>query len=146
MAAAKPSALVRRFWEEVWEKGNLAVIDELVAPDYVRYGPGTLDGERRGLDGLKKVVETWRAAMPDLVVRIESVLGDGDEVACRLRWSGHQQGTLMGIPPSGKEVRMWEIQSCRVAHGKIVEFWAAFDRLSILEQLGDEARWEHVHR
>ena len=142
MAAVESRALVRRFWEEVWGKGNLAVIDELVAPDHVRYGPGVLGGERRGLASLKSVVQKWRAALPDLEVKIESVLDDGDEVACRLSWTGHQRGPMLGLAPSGKEVHMWEIQSCRVESGKIVEFWAAFDRMSILDQLGGQATWE----
>ncbi len=144
MSVEQNRALVRRFWDEVWNKGNLAVIDELVAPDHLRYGPGVLEGERRGLDALQRVVKKWREALPDLQVAIESLIADGDEVVCRLRWAGHQQGELLGIAPTGKEVRMWEIQSCRVAGGKIVEFWAAFDRMSIMSQLGAEARWEAV--
>jgi predicted ester cyclase len=137
-------ALVRRFWNEAWNKGNLAVIDELVAPDYIRYGPGVLDGERRGLDALKRVIQTWRSALPDLEVGLDSLMADGDEVVCRIRWAGHHRAELLGMAPTGKEVRMWEIQSCRVAGGKIVEFWAAFDRMSIMSQLGKEAKWEPV--
>lgn len=144
MATLEPRAIVRRFWEEVWQKGNLAVIDELVAANYVRYGPGVLQGECRGLAALKSVVQTWRAALPDLQVCVESVLDDGDEVACRLSWRGHQDGPLLGRSPTGREVKMWEIQSCRVVDGKIAEFWATFDRLSILDQLGAEFKWETV--
>ena len=144
MSAQENKALVTRFWDEVWGKGNLAAVDDLVAPEHLRYGPGVLDGERRSAAVLKRVVQKWRDALPDLHVAIESTVAEGDEVVCRLRWSGHQQGEILGITPTGKEVRMWEIQSCRVIDGKIVEIWAAFDRMSIMNQLGEQARWEFV--
>ncbi|MBV9121653.1 MAG: ester cyclase [Chloroflexi bacterium] len=127
-----------RFWEEVWGKGNLETIDQLASPDHMHYGPGNLDGKPRGTEGTKAVVREWRTALPDLQVTVERALAEGDEVVCRLRWSGHQHGPLRGAQPSGREVKMWEIQMCRLVDGKIVEFWSAFDRLSILQQLGIE--------
>lgn len=141
MNADETKALVMRFWDETWNRGNTDIVDELVAPDHIRYGPGVLDGEQRGLEALKNVITTWRRALPDLQVVIEKAAGDDEEVMCRLRWWGHHQGELLGIAPTGKEIRMWEIQSCRVVGGKIVAFWAAFDRMSIMSQLGQGATW-----
>jgi predicted ester cyclase len=96
-------ALVRRYFEEVWDKGNLEAIDELFTADFIRHGPTATEGEVRGLEGFKALVIMYRSAFPDLRVPIEDLLAEGERVVSRWRTRGTHQGELMGIAPSGNQ-------------------------------------------
>ena len=96
-------ALVRRYFEEIWDKGNLEAIDELFTADFVRHGPTATEGEVRGLEDFKALVIMYRSAFPDLRVAIEDLLAEGERVVSRWRTRGTHQGELMGIAPSGDQ-------------------------------------------
>jgi steroid delta-isomerase-like uncharacterized protein len=134
--------IVRRFWG-VWEEGNLGLVDELVAPDYVNHSPG-IPGQPEGPEGVKAVVSMFRAGMPDLGVVIEDVIAEGDKVVMRYRIEGTHEGELFGVPPTGRRVSIESITVERVSGGKIREHWRVTDTLEMMQQLGALAAPENA--
>jgi steroid delta-isomerase-like uncharacterized protein len=125
--------IVRRLNVEPWD-GNLGVIDELAASNYVGHDPAT--EEQRGPDAIKEFVNDYLTAFPDGKITIEEQLGEGNLVATRWTGRGTQQGELMGIPPTGKQVTVTGITISRIEKGKVVEEWSNWDTLGMLQQLG----------
>jgi steroid delta-isomerase-like uncharacterized protein len=123
----------RRLVEEGWNQGNIAVFDELFAADYLGHDPS---GPMHGPEGFKQFYATYRTAFPDTHLTIEDQIAEGDTVASRWTATGTHQGPLMGIPPSGKRVRVTGITISRYASGKIAEEWFSYDTLGMLQQLG----------
>jgi len=124
--------IVRRYFEEVLNQHNLAVIDELFAPDFISH-PNMGDV---GLDIYTQAIKRSHAAFPDLHVTIEAQIAEGDMVATRWKARGTQQGPFGNIPPTGKEVTVTAMHFHRLADGKIVEHWEQFDLMGMLQQLG----------
>lgn len=125
-------ALVRRYLSALAE-GNMAVVDELVAPDHV-CDFGNMKTNNR--DEYKQFLATFVGAFPDLSVKIESQVAEGDmEVH---RWTGRatHQGEFLGVPPTGKQVEFSATFTSRIANGKIVEEWGIMDVMSIMQQIG----------
>jgi steroid delta-isomerase-like uncharacterized protein len=134
MSAEENREIVRRFWG-VWEEGNLGLVDELVAPDYVNHSPG-MPNQPEGPEGVKAVVSMFRAGMPDLRVLIEDVVAEGDKVVMRYRIEGTHEGELFGVPPTGRQVSIESITVERLSGGKIREHWRITDTLDMMQQLG----------
>ena len=134
MSTEANKALVRRWWEET-DKGNLAIIGELCAPDYLDHSP-PLPGMGEGPEAVRKANETLAAAFPDTVHTVEAMIAEGDLVVTRLRGRATFLGACLGIPPNGKVVEITGISIHRVANGKLVEHWANIDSLSFMQQLG----------
>jgi len=128
-------ALIRRTFEEEVNNGNLAVIDEFAAPNYVLYSPGGAEPVR-GPECLKQLITSFRTAFPDIKGTIEDMITEGDKVVVRYVWCGTHQGPWMGIPPTGKPVNFTSIDIFRIANGKVVEQWVSGDSLGLLQQLG----------
>ena len=124
-------ALVLRFVEEFWSKGNLAAADELMTPDVIIHQP-----EVGGVAGLKAFNTMFRAAFPDWYSTPEELIAEGDKVAERWTGRGTHRGEFQGIPPTGKQVAVPGVVFYRIRDGKIVEFRGSFDMLSMLQQLG----------
>jgi steroid delta-isomerase-like uncharacterized protein len=134
MSAEESKAIVRRFWG-VWEEGNIDLVDELLAPDYVNHTPASPD-QPTGPEGVKGVVTMFRSAMPDLRVVIEDMIAEEDKVAVRYTLEGTHEGELFGIPPTGKRLSVKSISVERVSGGKIREHWRITDSLDMMQQLG----------
>ena len=143
MSTEANKALVRRWWEET-DKGNLAIIDELCAPDYIDHSP-PLPGMGEGSAAVRKANETLAAAFPDTVHTIEAMIAEGDLVVTRLRGRATFVGECLGIPPNGKVVEITGITIHRVVDGKLVEHWANIDSLSFMQQLGAIPSLEQAH-
>ena len=126
---------VRRWSEELWGRGNLAVADEIIAADYVRHDPGD-PFPARGPEDVKRIVTMLRSMLPDFTIELESMVAEGDLVVSRYTATATDTVGYMGMPPTGKVVRTPAIQMFRFANGKIVESWAARDDLGTLRQLG----------
>ncbi|HET7037475.1 MAG TPA: ester cyclase [Thermomicrobiaceae bacterium] len=125
--------IVRGLADAIFTQHDFDKAMQYMSPDFVEHFSGqTLDyASWRGL------VQMFFAALPDLrLVEIEPQLAEGDKVATRFAWAGHQTGELLGIPSSGKELHGRGISIWRVAQGKVVEEWNAEDMLTILQQLG----------
>jgi len=132
--SAENKTIARRFYEEVWSKGNLAVLDELVASNFVDHNP--LPGLAPDLEGFKQVFTMFRTAFPDLHMTVEDMIAEGDMVVSRVKVRGTHKGDLMGIAPTGKQVTLEAIDITRIAGGKMVERWGIIDMLGMMQQLG----------
>ena len=135
MSAAN-KALVRRWFEEVWNQGRLEVIDELLAPDAIAHhlnGPGQ---DAHGREGFRKFYETMHGAFPDAKFSLDELIAEGDLVA--VRWSGRMthRGGQLGFAATNRPVALTGVNIIRVAGGKLVEGWDSWDRLSMMRQLG----------
>ena len=133
MSTEQNKALATHLFEEVWNSKNLAVLDELLAPNFVFHNSvQTLYGSA----GFKQFATTYHKAFPEAHFTIEDAVAEGDTVV--LRWSarGAQTGELMGIPPTGKEVVVTGITITLLSNGKSVESWGEFDALGMLQQIG----------
>jgi predicted ester cyclase len=133
MTKQENEAIVRRTWEELFNKGNLAAADELIAANFMNHAaPGAPPGPA----SFKQLVTFYRSAFPDAQFTIEDILADGDKVVMRNTFSGTHRGPFMGIAPTGRRVSQEQIHIVRVASGQVVEHWAVRDDLSLLQQLG----------
>jgi len=128
-------ALIRRFYEEVWNNGHLDVADEVFADDYVRHDLRPSQA-LPGPAGQKKVARDFRAAFPDLVYTLDLVLAEGDLVAARWTMDGTNTGQWGDVPPSGQHLRFSGVNIFRFAGGKVVEIWNHRDDLGVAQQLG----------
>jgi steroid delta-isomerase-like uncharacterized protein len=126
-------ALVRRFVEEIFVRGNANAVDELVAQDFV---PHTWPSTGDGRSDLKRAIERVGAGLADAAFEIEDLIAEGDRVAVRLTASATQVGPFMGIEPSGRSYSIGEIHIFRIRDGQVVEHWHQFDGLGMLRQLG----------
>ncbi|MFQ5944520.1 MAG: ester cyclase [Anaerolineales bacterium] len=127
-------AIARRFFEEVWNQGNLKVVDELLGPDFVASGvPSGIPPHR---EGFKEFVTMNRAAFPDMNIYIEDQIAEGDLVITRFKIRGTHQGVFAGIPPTNKQVTGTGIGIDRIVDGRIVEAWTNYDEYGMLVQLG----------
>lgn len=124
--------LLRRFAEEGFNRGDTDVVDEIVADDFV-YNDPTLPS---GRDGVKQVIQMFRIAFPDGRLSIDSLVAERDLVVARSTFTGIQSGEFMGIPPTGRAVRIQEIDIARIEGGKIAEHWGVADRYTLMQQLG----------
>jgi predicted ester cyclase len=134
MSAEANKFLVRRFYEEI-DKGNLDILDELVAPDYLDHNPPPFPGMHAGLEGLKQAFKVFRDATPGHH-QIEDQIAEGDKVVTRLTSHGKHEGDLPGAPKTGNDLKMTSITIHRIANGKLVEKWAEKDMLGFLRQIG----------
>lgn len=139
MSLDEQKLLMRRFIEEVWNKGNLGVADEIfdrqaTSPSAPQLPPGP--------EGVKIIARMFRSAFPDFHMTINDLIADGDKVVGRFSQGGTHTGTFMGIAPTGKKVEFTEIGILRIANGKVVESWYATDMLRLLHTLGAVPRIE----
>lgn len=129
----------RRWSEELWSRGNLAVADEIIAKDYVRHDPGD-PFPATGPEDVKRIVGMLRSMLPDFHIEVEAMIAEGDYVVSRYTATATDTVGYMGMPPTNKAIRTAAIQIFRFADGKIVESWAARDDLGTLKQLGRTMR------
>jgi len=134
MSIDENKTIVRRFFEELWNAKRLDRLDELVARDYV--DGNALPGQAPGLEGSKQKWAMYFAGVPDLSAKIEDLVAEGDKVVVRFTAEGTHQGNLLGVPPTGKRLRVTGISIYRLVEGKVMEHWEEGDRLGLLQQLG----------
>ena len=132
--AESNKALVRRFYEEI-DKGNIGVLDELVAEDYLDHNPPPFPGLASGREGVIQAFRIFQHATPGHH-QIEDQIAEGDKVVTRLMSVGKHEGDLPGAPKTGNDLRMTSITIHRIANGKLVEKWAEKDVLGFLQQIG----------
>lgn len=132
--------LVERYINEVWNKGNIDAVDQLIASGFLDHDPATPPNLPPGAAGLKQHVAAMRAAFPDVYFTIEDMIVAGDKVVTRWTVRGTHRGALMGIPPTNKQVAVTGIWIDRIANGRIVEEWANWDTIGLLRQLGAPPR------
>ena len=140
MSTEENKAMQRRFMEAAFIQGNMDVVDELIAPDYVHHFPddpeGGGGGGVRGPEGMKELIGSFRSAFPDIEFTIEEQVAEEDKVVMRLTARGTHEGELQGIPPTGRRVTVMGMVMSRSAGGKMVESWELYDNLGMMQQLG----------
>ena len=134
-------ALVRRFYEEI-DKGNIGILDELVADDYIDHNPPPFPGLAAGREGVKQAFTIFQHATPGYH-RIEDQIAEGDRVVTRLTSIGKHEGDLPGAPRTGNDLKMTSITIHRVVNGKLVEKWSEKDVMGFLQQIGVMPRAPH---
>ena len=136
MSAEENLRLARRVFEEAWSKGNLSVLDEVVAANYIGYDPAQ-PGPIVNLAELKRSIQEYRVAFPDLTFTIDEAHAIGPDRVL-LRWTGRgtHRGPLMGIPATGKTASVGGMTLTRFEGGKAVEDRTNWDTLGLLRQLG----------
>jgi steroid delta-isomerase-like uncharacterized protein len=135
MSTEANKTVIRRFVEEIFSRGDLALVDQLVAPQYVMHSTSSPE-PIRGPQGLKGLITTLRTAFPDLRLTVEDMVAEGDRVVDRFIARGTHRGELFGIPPTAKQVAWLGIAIHRLVGGQLVETWASPDNLGLLRQLG----------
>ena len=133
MSTEQNKAILRRYIQEVDNKGNFAVHDELVAPNFRSY---YASGPPMDREGHKQFLTVMRTACPDIRVTIEDLIAEGDKVVVRWTSRGTHQGEFQGVLPTAKQVTVTGITINRFADGQLVETWSVFDQMGLLQQLG----------
>lgn len=128
------AAVVRRFADEVITRGEIERAGEFAWEDVVEQVP--LPGQGPGLEGLKDILRAMRTGFPDLVFAIQEQISEGDKVASRFEWTGTHKGTFLGIPATGKPVRVWGVVIDRLVEGRIKETRIIMDTMGLMMQLG----------
>jgi steroid delta-isomerase-like uncharacterized protein len=135
MTAVDNAATYRRWFDEGCSRGNVDLADQLYSPDYVTHSVGP--DLPPTLEGLKMFIHALRRGLPDLQCPVEEVVAEGGRVAGRFSLLGTHNGTLFGIPATGKQVEVGVMVIARFDEaGKWVEDWASWDQLGMLQQLG----------
>jgi predicted ester cyclase len=127
--------IVRLVTEKGFNEGDMAGIAEYFAADYGVHAPG-VPPLPPGPEAFVQAVMLFRTAFPDINVTIEDVVGEGEKVYCRFTTRGTHQGPLMGIPPTGRSVTVYEMSCHRLVESKVVESWIGDNVPSILRQIG----------
>ena len=130
----KNKALMRRFLAEVLENGNLKLIDELYAPDFVNHGAPV--GAAPTRDGLRGFITKLRAAIPDAKIRIDHLVADNDFVVLNGALTGTHKGSLAGETPTGKQVESKSLSMHQVRDGKFVARWHYSNHAEFMRQIG----------
>jgi predicted ester cyclase len=132
--AADPKALVRDFFERLINDGDTAVVDELLAPDYVDHAP---QDEGAGVEGFKRRVAVLRECF-GMRLTVDVVVAEDDRVAFAWTMTGRHVGAFAGVDPTQRDVTLTGLNLERVAGGRIVEHWSEYDRLGLLAQVAPE--------
>lgn len=127
----KNKETVRRYFIELWEQQNFEIIDEVFTKDF----KGHLVNPSKGKEGIQKNVLIMKKAFPNGHLEVDDLFGEDDKICIRWRYLGKQEGTFMGIPPTGKEIVLKGITIERFEDGKIAELWAEMDIFDLLKQL-----------
>jgi steroid delta-isomerase-like uncharacterized protein len=126
-------AVVRRCFDDIVARGDLAAAEELISEDLVFH---TANGKvLRGRRDFQHFAQAMREAFPDLRFDIEEEICDGDRVATRYTMRGTFESTLMGLLPNGEEFAVQGIDTFRLKDGKVVEIHASYDTLGQMQQL-----------
>jgi len=135
MSTEENKALFRRFIEQVANQGDLSVIHELMPPDYIE-NQELPDGAPEGRDGMEQFFRQWKQGFTDRNVTIDLEVAEGDLVTVFETWRGTHTGEFLGIPPTGKTIKVASVDIVRVADGMFIEHWGVMDMLVLMQQLG----------
>ena len=135
MSVEENKALVRRFVEETFNKGNLDAADEILSEDYIHHDPATPEFGP-GPEGYKRLIQFYRSAFPDIHIALEDQIASEDKVVDRWTGRGTHRGAFLGFAPTGKHVKATGISIHRIAGGRIVETWNSYDAAGVMQQLG----------
>ena len=133
--SAENKAICRRFIEEGFNTGNLAVAQEYIAPNFANHDPAT-PPLPTGPEGYKQLVTIYRTAYPDLKLALDDLLAEGDKVVARWTARGTNTGKLGDMAPTGKPMMVTGISILAITSGKVAAQYTNWDTLGMLQQLG----------
>ena len=129
--------LIRRWFDEVWNKGREEAIDEMFAADGIAHGLADEAGNALlGPQEFKPFFRKFRSAFPEMKVVVEDTVAEGDKVAARCSVRGQHQSDSLGFAATGQATEFTGITIVRIENGKIAEAWNNFDFLTMYKQLG----------
>ena len=134
MSTEQDKAAMSRLMVDLFVKGDLAVADELVVPDYIEHSAAP--GIPPGIPGLKATAQMIRAGFPDFDLTVDDAIAEGDRVVLHLTEMGTQTGAVFGVPPSGNYAQWPAIHIIRMENGKMAEHWDVIDLLGMMRQIG----------
>ena len=127
--------IIQRYYEEVWNRGRLEVLDELLDPQYINHTP-SVPNPPPGPDGLKPIVAAIRKGFPDLHYEIKEIIVNDSMAVARVIMTGTQKDSLFDLPPTGKKITVNQINIEKIRNGRVVEHWRVTDELTMMKQLG----------
>lgn len=128
------SEIVRNFTEEVLNEGNIEAAGRFFWDDFVEQVP--MPGQGPGLAGLKDVLRGMKAAFPDIHWKVQEQIAEQDKVVTRFEWTGTHQGAFLGVPATGRPVKVWGVVIDRLEDGKIKDTRIIMDALGLMMQFG----------
>lgn len=141
--SVETKAIVRRLYEEVWNKRRFEVVNEIISPSHALNDP-QMTGSAVGPDAYKRQVTLFIAAFPDLQFTIEDVVAEKDKVVVAWVISGTHKREFRGIPASNKKVTVEGITINHVTNGKITDSDVSVDYLGLLQQIGVAPAFPHL--
>jgi steroid delta-isomerase-like uncharacterized protein len=135
MSVEQNKEITRRLIEEVFNRGNFAIVNEIVAPNFVEHEelPPGIPNNQQAVAEMSRML---RSAFPDFKATIKDLIAEGNKVALFMTWTGTQKGEFMGLPPSDKHMNVSVFDILRFEGGQICEHWGAMDSLGMMQQLG----------
>jgi predicted ester cyclase len=126
-------AAIERYYKDVWERGEMATLDELFRREFAGHDPigGDFD-----LDGLRRLAIQYRTGFPDYRLYVDDTIAIGDWVAARWHSEGTFTGEVIGLKPNGRMVENTGIVIYRFEGARVAELWNAWDTLGFMRQLG----------
>lgn len=126
--------LIESYFNEVWNKGNIDLLDELITADYINHSPSVPD-PKPGPEGLKPLIEEMRKGISNLHYEINDTVITEDKIVARVSMTGEHTGELWGMEPTGKKIEVNQINIEHVRNGKISEHWRITEEFKMLRQL-----------
>jgi predicted ester cyclase len=139
MGSESNSEIVRRVLERGFGGGDLSVVDEYVAADFIEHQDGA---EGRGPAAVKGIIRGLHESFTDMQLIIDDIVGAGEDVWVRARARASNTKPIMGRPATGRDIEIQIMDVIRCRDGKLVEHWGVADRLAMLQQLGLAPRRE----
>ena len=133
--------ILEHLWDEVWNKRNYSVLDEVYATDIHYHGASV---ELNGINELKQLTNTFSSAFHDTKITLDLIFAKDDLVAQKFLFEGIHDGTFEEIAPTGKRINLSGISISRLEKGKITEEWEMFDDLGLMQQLGMELKLKEL--
>lgn len=131
--SAENKALVRRWFDQVWNQQRPEAIDDMFAAGGIAHGLGD---DMRGPGQFKEFHAKFCGAFPDVRIEIDDLIAEGEKVAYRFTARGTHRGDTLGFPATNRSMRFSGMGVVRVENGQIVEGWNVLDQLGMLSQLG----------
>ena len=135
--AAANKRLVRRFYKEVYGDWNMALVDEVISPEFTSHD--WPEGARQARKDSASSIRRYAAALPDARYEVDDLISEGDKVVVRWRLLGTHEGEFRGIAPTGRAIELKGIAIYRVAGGKLMERWVVTDLHGLLEEIGESS-------
>ena len=127
-------ALVRRYYEDLWNKWDLTIVDKIISDDFTFRGSLAVTVE--GREGFKGYVNLVRSAFPDFHNTVEELIAEADKVVARLTYRGTHRGKLFSVAPTNKRVTYTGVAIFTMSGGQMVDGWVMGDTLGLMQQIG----------